>query len=97
MEEQTLASCTLRAGRQEGRQRTSAAYEPRLSPKDQERQQLLAKMHRSIAAVVERLKNKSVQPSAEEAGFVRNGKAEVQVWLSDKSAETIATAKETRL
>jgi hypothetical protein len=67
--------------------------DPRLQPKDQQRQLLLAKMHRSIAAVVERLKNKSAQPSAEEAGFVRNGKAEVQVWLADKSAKTIAQLK----
>jgi hypothetical protein len=67
--------------------------EPRLSPKDQERQKLIAKMHRAIAAVVERLKNKSVQPSADEVRFVRNGKAEVQVWLSNKSAETIAQLK----
>ena len=67
--------------------------DPRLQPKDQQRHQLIAKMHRSIAAVVERLKNKSGQPSAEEARFVRNGKAEVQVWLADKSAETIAQLK----
>jgi Ca-activated chloride channel family protein len=67
--------------------------DPRLQPKDQKRQLLFAKMHRSIAAVVERLKNKSAQPSAEEASFVRNGKAEVQVWLSNKSAETIAQLK----
>lgn len=67
--------------------------DPRLQPKDQQRHQLIAKMHRSIAAVVERLKNKSAQPSAEEARFVRNGKAEVQVWLADKSAETIAQLK----
>ncbi|HJQ69777.1 MAG TPA: VIT domain-containing protein [Blastocatellia bacterium] len=67
--------------------------EPRLGMKDQVQQRTLAKLHRSVAAVVERLKNKSLQPSAEEARFVRDGKAEVQVWLADKSAETIAQLK----
>jgi len=67
--------------------------EPRLATKDQKREQMIAKLHRSVAAVVERLKNKSAQPSAEEARFVRSGKAEIQVWLSDKSAETIAQLK----
>ena len=67
--------------------------EPSLSPKDVKRQQVLAKMHASIAAVVERLKNKAAQPAAEEARFVHNGKAEIQVWLSDKSAETVAQLK----
>lgn len=67
--------------------------EPRLAPKDQKREQMIAKLHRSVAAVVERLKNKSAQASAEEARFVRNGRAEIQVWLSDKSAETIAQLK----
>jgi Ca-activated chloride channel family protein len=67
--------------------------EPSLSPKDVKRQQMLAKMHASIAAVVERLKNKAARPAAEEARFVRNGKAEIQVWLSDKSVETVAQLK----
>jgi Ca-activated chloride channel homolog len=73
--------------------RDSASIEPGLSPKDQEKQRLLAKLHPSVAAVVERLKNKAARPAAEEARFVRNGKAEIQVWLSDKSAETMAQLK----
>ena len=71
----------------------SAGVDIGLSVKEQGRQQILSKLHMSVAAIVERLKNKSVQPSAEEARFVRNGKAEIQVWLSDKSAETIAQLK----
>jgi hypothetical protein len=40
------------------------------------------------------LKNRNPQPSADEARFVRNGKAEIQVWLADKSTETLAQLKE---
>jgi len=47
-----------------------------------------------LFAVVERLKNKQTLPTAGEAKFVRNGKAEVQIWLTDKSAETLAKLKE---
>ena len=67
--------------------------EPSLSPNDLKRQQVLSKLHPSVAALVERLKNKAAQPPAEEARFVRGGKAEIQVWLSDKSPETLAQLK----
>jgi Ca-activated chloride channel family protein len=50
----------------------------------------LAKLHPTVAAVIERLKAKRTAAAAEEAQFVRNGKAWLQVWLSDTSAETIA-------
>jgi Ca-activated chloride channel family protein len=65
-----------------------------LSPEEQKRQQMLAKMHPSIAAVIERLKDKNVRPAADESKFVRGGKAELQVWLTDKSAETIEQLKQ---
>jgi Ca-activated chloride channel family protein len=52
------------------------------------------KLHASLVAVVERLKNKQILPTADEAKFVRNGKAEVQIWLTDKSVETLAKLKE---
>jgi hypothetical protein len=54
---------------------------------------MLSKLHPSIAAVVERLKNKDAKPSAEESKFTRDGKAEIQVWLADKSAATIEQLK----
>jgi hypothetical protein len=52
------------------------------------------KLHASVLAVVERLKNKQNSPAADESKFVRDGKAEVQIWLTDKSAETLAKLKE---
>jgi hypothetical protein len=71
-----------------------SGYNKPLSLEEQKRQGLLAKLNPSIAAVIERLKNRNAQPSADEARFVRNGKAEIQVWLADKSPETLAQLKE---
>ncbi len=63
-----------------------------LSPADRERAQTIAKLHPAVAAVVQRLKNKT-QATAGEAKFVRNDKAEVQVFLADKTPETLAQLK----
>lgn len=65
-----------------------------LTPEEQKRRDLLAKLNPSVAAIIDRLKNKTAQPSPDEARFVRNGKAEIQVWLADKSAETLAQLKQ---
>jgi Ca-activated chloride channel family protein len=55
--------------------------------------QLRAKMHPAIAAVVDRLKKNAATPTAEELKFTRDGKAELQIWLSDKSAAVIERLK----
>ncbi|HXF40914.1 MAG TPA: VIT domain-containing protein [Blastocatellia bacterium] len=68
-------------------------YKP-LSPEEQKRQEVLSKLNPSIASVIERLKNTNSKPSADEARFVRDGKAEIQVWLADKNLETLAQLKE---
>jgi Ca-activated chloride channel family protein len=60
---------------------------------EQFKEQLRAKLHPAVAAVIERLKNKDAKPGAEELKFTRDGKAEIQVWLIDKSAETINQLK----
>ncbi len=65
-----------------------------LSPAEKKRAELQAKLHPSILAVVDRLKNMSANAGAEEAKFIRDGKAEIQIWLTDKSAETLAKLKE---
>jgi len=44
--------------------------------------------------VVRRLRDSSIPAAADEARFVRNGKAEIRIWLTDKSAETLARLKE---
>ncbi|HXG94683.1 MAG TPA: VIT and VWA domain-containing protein [Blastocatellia bacterium] len=65
-----------------------------LSPEEQKRQEMLAKLHPSVAAVIERLKNKSAKPAADESKFVRDGKAEIQIWLADKSQAIIEHLKQ---
>src|SRR5262245_16261317 len=60
---------------------------------EQFKQQLRAKLHPDVATLIERLKNKDAKPGAEELKFTSDGKAEIQVWLLDKSAETIEQLK----
>jgi len=61
---------------------------------EQKRQQLLAKLHPAIAAVVERLQTGNGTPAAVEAKFVRGGKAEIQVWLTSQSDVVVARLKQ---
>lgn len=68
--------------------------EQTVSPEEQKRAQFKAKFHPTILAVIERLKDRRTNASPEEAKFIRNGKADVQIWLTDKSAETMANLKE---
>ena len=64
------------------------------SPEEQKRRQLAAKFHPTVLAVIDRLKDTKSSPGPDEARFVRNGKAEVQIWLTEKSDETMAKLKE---
>jgi hypothetical protein len=50
-------------------------------------------LHPSLLAVVERL-NKKAAAGADEVKFVRGDKAEVQIWLTDKSADALTKLKE---
>ena len=65
-----------------------------LSPEEKKRAELVAKLHPSILAVVDRLKSKNPIPGPNEVNFVHNGKAEVQIWLTDKSAENLTKLQE---
>ncbi len=56
--------------------------------------QTATKLHRSLAAIVKRLKDKVPTPGPEEAAFVAEGKAEIQVWLSDTSEATLASLEQ---
>src|SRR6266700_3050752 len=66
----------------------------RLSPEEQKRAQLQARFHPALLAIIDRLKDKRLSPSPDEAKFIQNGKAEIQVWLTDKSDETMHRLKE---
>jgi Ca-activated chloride channel family protein len=64
-----------------------------ISPAEAKRQRVLAKLHASVAALVERLTNKNAPTPPDEAKFVRDGRAEVQVWLVDKTPEALEKLK----
>ena len=65
-----------------------------LSPEEKKRVDLQSKFHPSVLAVIDRLKVLTAKPGADEAKFIRNGKAEVQIWLTEKSDETMTKLKE---
>lgn len=52
-----------------------------------------SRIHPTIAALIERIKKPGSTPSAEEAKFVRNGKAEIQIWLTEKNEAVLAKLK----
>ena len=70
------------------------AAKRKLTPEEEKRQQLTTKLAPALVAVVDRLKDAKAQPGADEAGFVREGRAEIQVWLTDKSEEALAQLKQ---
>jgi Ca-activated chloride channel family protein len=65
-----------------------------LSPKDQKVELVRTKVHASIFAIIQRLKDRVGLPAAGEAMFVKADKATLQVWLTDKSDATRAKLKE---
>jgi Ca-activated chloride channel family protein len=65
----------------------------RVSPEERKRQEMLARLHPSILAVIERLAKRGAQPGTEEAKFIRAGLAEVQIWLTEKTPAALAELK----
>jgi uncharacterized protein YegL len=65
-----------------------------LTTEQRGRQQVLTKFHTAVLAVVERLKARNPIQPAEELKFVTSGKAELQIWLTDKNDESLAALKE---
>lgn len=75
------------------------AMQEAVGPRDQSRslppaEQKKMKLHSSLAALIERLKTPGFRPTAEEAKYVRNGKAEIRIWLTDTSPATIKQLKD---
>ncbi|HMG35266.1 MAG TPA: VIT and VWA domain-containing protein [Blastocatellia bacterium] len=67
---------------------------PKLTAEEQEKRRVLSKLHPSLAAIVQRLKDKNSSPGPEEVKLVRNGKVEIQLWLEDKSTGTLKQLKD---
>jgi Ca-activated chloride channel family protein len=63
-----------------------------LSPEDTKRMALQSKFHPSVLAVIDRLKSKGIG-NPDEAKFVHSGKAEVQIWFTNKSDAALAELK----
>jgi len=58
------------------------------------RAELNRKLHRYLIAVVERLRKKEALTGGEGTSFIRDGKAEVRLWLTEKSEANLAQLKE---
>ena len=67
---------------------------PTPSPIEEKRQRLVSKLNPALVALVDRLNDKAAKPGADDAKFVREGKAEIQIWLTDKSELNMARLKE---
>jgi Ca-activated chloride channel family protein len=65
-----------------------------LSPEDQKRAALRSKFNPSVLAVIDRLKDPKSSPAPDEVKFIHDGKAEIQIWFTDKSDEALARLKE---
>lgn len=65
-----------------------------LSPEEQRRNEQLKKFHPTLVMLIDRLKKPDAKPNPDESRFVREGKAEIQVWLTEKTPETLAQLKE---
>ena len=69
------------------------AAKAKAEAEEQRRRQIDEKLHPSLAALVERLKKPGSKPDEGESKFVREGKAEVQIWLTEKTPEVLAQLK----
>ena len=65
-----------------------------LSPEEQKRAQLQSRFHPAVLAVIGRLKDPKMKAAADESKFIRNDKAEIQIWLTEKTDEAMAKLKE---
>jgi Ca-activated chloride channel family protein len=64
-----------------------------LSPEQQKRADMQTKLHPSILKVIDWLKAPKAGALSDEAKFVRDGKAEIQIFLTEKSEATMAELK----
>jgi Ca-activated chloride channel family protein len=65
-----------------------------LTPEERKRADLQTRIHPSVLAVIDRLRVKNNVAGADESKFIHAGKAELQIWLTDKTDEAMAKLKE---
>jgi Ca-activated chloride channel family protein len=66
---------------------------PPPDPAKEKWKQFLVKLSPEVASLVERLREGKETPGAAEAAFVRDGKAELRIWLTEKSPAVRAQLK----
>jgi Ca-activated chloride channel homolog len=66
---------------------------PRQKADEQRQIGATSKVHPAIAELIARLKSRKQTISASEAKFVRDGKAEIQIWLTEKTPQNLAVLK----
>ncbi len=64
-----------------------------LTKEEEKARELQTKTSSVVFTLIERLKNKKAQPSADEAKFVKDNKAELRVYLTDKTPEALEELK----
>jgi Ca-activated chloride channel homolog len=67
---------------------------PAMTKEEQRRQKIAARVHPAILAVIDRLQDKKGRPGPEEARFVHDNRAEVQVWLDEKTPAILTQLKQ---
>ncbi|HSK72719.1 MAG TPA: VIT domain-containing protein [Pyrinomonadaceae bacterium] len=65
----------------------------KLSPEEQKRRKIAAKVSTAVFNLIERLRNNQTQAAPDEAKFVQNGKADVIIRLKELKPETIQELK----
>ena len=65
-----------------------------LNPAEAELEAVRAKVHPTAFGIIVRLKKNNLVPDATESKFVKDGKAELQIWLKDKSEATMNVLKD---
>ncbi|MET0646734.1 MAG: TonB family protein [Pyrinomonadaceae bacterium] len=73
---------------------TEVTSPARHDPEERKRREFLSRLHPSVASVVERLRGGDATAGAEEAKFIRDGKAELRIWLKEKSPVVLAQLRE---
>lgn len=71
----------------------SVAQPRKLTPEEERLERLQRKADVMVVALIERLKKNDPKSAPEENRFVFDGKAELQIWLTEKSESTIAQLK----
>jgi hypothetical protein len=64
------------------------------NPEERQAVKLRSKFHPALVAITERLKKKNPIAAVAEVKFVRDGKAEIQIWLTEKTDSNLAKLKE---